>query len=102
MHKYVTVMLLLSGLPRVAPIGLQSVGVANPSMKEPVRVAITALAVIVQSSTQNEDSNVVHNDGVANEYMSAVRTVQVRSPMQIVVVLQASVAHQSKGITMIN
>ena len=87
------------GLP---PSILQSVGVANPSMKEPVRVAITASAIIVQSSTQNEASNVDHNDGVANEYMSAVFTVQVRSPMHIVVVLQASVAHQSKGITMVN
>ena len=51
------------GLP---PSILQSVRVANPSIKEPVRVAFTTIAVIVQSIAQNETSNVVHNDRVVN------------------------------------
>ena len=51
------------GLP---PSILQLVGVANPSIKEPVRVAVTASAIIVQSSTQDEASDVVHNDRVVD------------------------------------
>ena len=51
------------GLP---PSILELVGVANPSIKEPVRVAVTTSAIIVQSSTQDEASDVVHNDRVAD------------------------------------
>ena len=53
----------LTGCPHRS---LQLVGVADPSMKEPVRVAVTASAIIVQSSTQDEASDVVHNGRVAN------------------------------------
>ena len=87
------------GLP---PSILQLVGVADPSMKEPVRVAVTASAIIVQSSTQDEASDVVHNDRVVDVWMRAVLMIQVRSPLRIIIVLHASITHQSKGITMIN
>ena len=50
------------GLP---PSILQLVGVADPSMKEPVRVAFTTIAVIVQSIAKNETSNVDHDDGIS-------------------------------------
>ena len=64
MHEYFKGMLILNGLLRVAPIDLQLVGVANPSMKEPARVAFTTIAVIVQSISQNESRNVDHDDGI--------------------------------------
>ena len=51
MHEYVKGMLILNGLLRVAPIDLQLVGVSNPSVKEPVRVTVTASAIVVQTST---------------------------------------------------
>ena len=50
------------GLP---PSILQLVGVADPSTKEPVRVAFTTVAVIAQSVAQNETSNVDHDDGIS-------------------------------------
>ena len=50
------------GLP---PSILQLVGVADPSAKEPVRVAFTTVAVIAQSVAQNEASNVDHDDGIS-------------------------------------
>ena len=64
MHEYVKGMQIL-GDARVAPIDLQSVGVANPSIKEPARVAFTTIAVIVQSIAQSETSNVDHDDGIS-------------------------------------
>ena len=51
---------LATGCPHL----LQLVGVANPSTKEPIRVASTTSAVLLQSSAQNKRSQVGRDDGV--------------------------------------
>ena len=60
------------GLP---PSILQLVGVADPSTKEPVRVAFTTVAVIAQSVAQYEASSVDHDDGISKIYMTAVLAI---------------------------
>ena len=49
---------------RVAPLSSCSQGnsIANPTTKEPVWIAFTTMTVIVQSSAQNELSNVNRYD----------------------------------------
>ena len=76
--------------------------VANPSMREPAWVALTTMTIIVQSSAQNELSNVNRNDGITKEGMGAIFATPMCCPVNVVIILQASMAHQSIGITMVN
>ena len=63
---YVDVMPIQSGSLRVAPFSIfQLVGVANPSTQEPVRIASTTLAILLQSSAHDKTSYVGRDDGVS-------------------------------------